>query len=148
MIHLLDTDVFIIIGAAQKSSAQHRLRRQAATLEDCCRKTLAAGDPIGLSAITISELEFGAERSGRHDEEMEAIRELLSPFKLYDYDATECPRHYGRVRQELESAGLAIGGLDMLIAAHALALGAVLVTNNDAHFGRVSGLKVVNWLKP
>jgi hypothetical protein len=78
---------------------------------------------------------------------MAAVRQVLAPFRLYDYDAVQCPRHYGRIRQELESSGLTIGSEDLLIAAHAMALDAVLVTNNDAHFRRVSGLKVVNWLK-
>ena len=78
---------------------------------------------------------------------MEALRAVFAPFKLYDYDAVESPRHYAWIRNELESSGRDIGALDTLIAAHAMALGAVLVTNNDAHFGRIPGLKVVNWLK-
>jgi tRNA(fMet)-specific endonuclease VapC len=130
-----------------RSSARHQVREKAVMVEDCCHRTQAAGDAIGVSAITASELEFGARRSGRYDEEMAAVRKVLAPFKLYDYDALECPSHYGRIRHELESSGREIGALDMLIAAHALALGAVLVTNNESHFGRVSGLKVVNWLK-
>ena len=69
------------------------------------------------------------------------------PFDLYDYDAVACPEHYGRIRQELEAAGQNIGSMDLLIAAHALALGGTLVTNNDAHFSRVDRLNVVNWLK-
>ncbi len=79
---------------------------------------------------------------------MAAIRKVLGPFNLLDYDAIECPRHYGRIRHELEAAGQTIDSEDMLIAAHALALGAVLVTNNEAHFGRVAGLQLVNWLRP
>ena len=78
---------------------------------------------------------------------MATVRELLIPFKLFDYDAVECARHYGQIRHDLETSGRDIGTMDALIAAHAMALKAVLVTNNKAHFGRVSGLKVVNWLK-
>jgi tRNA(fMet)-specific endonuclease VapC len=47
----------------------------------------------------------------------------------------------------LEALGQTIGSMDLLIAAHALSLDAPLVTNNEAHFERVSGLTVVNWLK-
>ncbi|MGA2619782.1 MAG: PIN domain-containing protein [Thermoguttaceae bacterium] len=66
---------------------------------------------------------------------------------LYGYDAVSCPEHYGRLRHEWEAKGQTIGAMDMLIAAHALALNAALVTNNDAYFSRVAGLRVVNWLK-
>ncbi len=147
MIHLLDTDCLICMVRGARSSARRRQRQQAIALEDKCRRAQAAGDTVGLSAVTVSELEFGARLSGRYDEEMAAVRQVLAPFRLYDYDAIRCPAHYGRIRQELESSGLAIGSEDLLIAAHAAALEAVLVTNNDAHFRRVSGLKVVNWLK-
>jgi tRNA(fMet)-specific endonuclease VapC len=71
----------------------------------------------------------------------------LAPFQIYDYDEVDCPAHYGRVRYELETLGQTIGSMDLLIAAHALSLDATLVTNNPAHFERVSGLKVANWLK-
>ena len=147
MIYLLDTDCLICMLRGGKSFAQRRQRQQAITLEDNCRRVQAAGDPVGLSAVTVSELEFGARLSGRYDEEMAAVRQVLTPFRLYDYDAVQCPPHYGRMRQELESSGQTIGSEDLLIAAHAMALAAALVTNNDAHFRRVSGLTVVNWLK-
>jgi len=102
---------------------------------------------VGLSAVTVSELEFGARHSGNYDDEIAAVSKVLTPFELYEYDAISCPRHYGRIRHELETTGQAIGSMDLLIAAHAFALGATLVTNNDAHFSCVGGLKVVNWLK-
>jgi tRNA(fMet)-specific endonuclease VapC len=102
---------------------------------------------VGLSAVTISELEFGARRSGDYEAEVAAVRKVLAPFDLYDYDAVLCPQHFGRIRAELEARGATIGSMDLLIAAHALALDATLVTNNDAHFSRVAGLRVVNWVK-
>ena len=147
MIYLLDTDCLICMLRGGKSSARRRQREQAVTLEDNCRRVQAAGDTIGLSAVTVSELEFGARLSDRYDEEMAAVRQVLTPFRLFDYDAVQCPPHYGRVRRELESSGQTIGSEDLLIAAHAMALKAVLVTNNNAHFRRVSRLEVVNWLK-
>jgi len=147
VIHLLDTDCLICMVRGGKPSARHRQREQSRVLEDNCRRTKAAGELVGLSAITVSELEFGARLSGRYDEEMAAVRQVLAPFRLFDYDAVQCPRYYGRIREEVERAGRTIGAEDLFIAAHAMALGAVLVTNNETHFRRVSGLKVVNWLE-
>jgi tRNA(fMet)-specific endonuclease VapC len=69
----------------------------------------------------------------------------LVPFEVFDYEGGTCPAHYGRIRYELEQAGQAIGAMDLLIAAHALALAATLVTNNLAHFQRISGLSVTGW---
>jgi tRNA(fMet)-specific endonuclease VapC len=110
-----------------------------------CREAQAKGDVVGLSAITVSELEFGARNSGDYEKEIVAVQEILTPFEVYDYDGANCPVHYGRIRDELERAGQAIGGMDLLIAAHALAVTATLVTNNLAHFERISGLSVVRW---
>lgn len=56
-------------------------------------------------------------------------------------------RHYGSLRAELESTGKVIGPNDMLIAAHALALGSVLVTDNVREFSRIDGLQAENWLR-
>ena len=75
------------------------------------------------------------------------MHKVLTPFDLYAFDAVSCPEHYGRLRHELEAKGQTIGSMDMLIAAQAMALNAAPVTNNDAHFSRVAGLRVVNWLK-
>jgi len=148
MIYLLDTDLLIFMVRGRKASTRRALHRERAmALVDCCRKAQAAGDSVGLSAVSVSELEYGARNSDNYDDEIAAVSKVLTPFELYEYDAILCPRHYGRVRHELGSEGQVLGSMDLLIAAHALALEATLVTNNDAHFARVGGLKVVNWLK-
>ena len=134
MIYLLDTDLLIFLIRGLKTPQRRRSHQQAATLMDRCRKAQVAGDSVGLSAVTISELEFGARNSGKYEDEIAAVRKVLTPFDVYDYDAVLCPEHYGRVRHELENAGRSIGSMDILIAAHALALEGTLVTNNDAHF--------------
>ena len=103
------------------------------------------GHSVGLSAISVSELEFGARKSERYELDIEAVRKLLLPFDTYDYDSLNCPYHYGRIRQELEVKGRTIGSMDLLIAAHALGLDATLVTNDEAHFARVNGLRIANW---
>jgi tRNA(fMet)-specific endonuclease VapC len=71
---------------------------------------------------------------------------VLTPFDTYDYDCVYCPERYGRIRHELETHGVTIGAIDLLIAAHSLALGATLESNNLPHFLRVKGLNAVSWL--
>jgi tRNA(fMet)-specific endonuclease VapC len=146
VLYVLDTDMLIFMLRGLRATARQRGRRERAlALVGRCREAQANGDEVGLSAITVSELEFGAYNSSDYDAEIVAVRKLLTPFEILDYDGATCPRHYGRVRHELEQAGQTIGAMDLLIAAHVLALAATLVTNNLAHFQRVSGLSVVRW---
>jgi len=100
---------------------------------------------IGISSITLAELEYGAAKSAQPKKNREALEEFVSPLDVagFDRDAAEV---YGRIRAALERKGLPIGAMDMLIAAHALSLGANLVTNNETEFRRVSGLRVENWV--
>ena len=146
MLDVLDTDMVIFMRRGLKPSKRQRARRERALAPVArCREAQAKGDVVGLSAITVSELEFGAHNSGEDDTEIVAVRQILTPFEVYDYDGATCPAHYGRIRHELERAGQTIGAMDLLIAAHALALTATLVTNNLAHFQRIPGLSVTRW---
>jgi tRNA(fMet)-specific endonuclease VapC len=90
-------------------------------------------------------MEFGAWNSGNHEEEIELVRRTMSPFALIDFDASSCPIHYGEIRHALAARGTPMGNLDLLIAAHALALNATLATNNIGEFWRVPGLTCENW---
>lgn len=102
-------------------------------------------EPAVVTSIIVSaELRFGAERAGskRLRTQMEAVLRLLPVLPLDG----EVDRRYGVLRADLERRGCAIGGNDMLIAAHALALDATLVTDNVDEFARVPDLRVVNWL--
>jgi tRNA(fMet)-specific endonuclease VapC len=146
MKYLLDTDTLIFLIRGLKTSRSVH-RRQATILVERCRKAQAAGHSVGLSAVTVSELEFGARHSDRYDDEIAAVRKILTPFDIHDYDAVVSPIQYGIIRHGLETGGQTIGSMDLLIAAHALGLDATLVTNNEAHFNRISDLRVVNWLK-
>ena len=145
MIYLLDTDIMIFMARGLKSTRRPAQRQRAQELVAQCRKTQSGGDSVGLSAVTISELEFGARNSSQYEAEMTAVRKLLTPFDIYDYESVTCPPHYGQIRHELEAKGVTIGSMDLLIAAHALALDATLVSNNLAHFSRVTGLRTANW---
>jgi Predicted nucleic acid-binding protein, contains PIN domain len=97
------------------------------------------------SIIVTAELRFGVEKrkSLKLAQRLEMILMRL-PVEGFSAPVDE---HYGRCRATLASAGQPIGDMDMLIAAHALALDAVLVTNNESEFSRVPGLKVENWLR-
>jgi tRNA(fMet)-specific endonuclease VapC len=146
VLYILDTDMVIFMLRGLKAPARQRTRRdKALALVARCREAQAKGDVVALSAVTVSELEFGAYNSGNYDTEIIAVRKILTPFEVFDYDGATCPAHYGRIRHEREQAGQAIGAMDLLIAAHALALAATLVTNNLAHFQRISGLSVTRW---
>jgi len=145
MIFLLDTDILIVAMRGLKS-AKTTERKRAEGIVDRCQQELAKGNRVAISAVTVSELEYGACRSGQYPTEIVAVHKILSPFDVLAYDAIDCPAHYGRIRHDLEIRGVAIGGMDLMIAAHGVALGATVVTNNVSHFSRVVGLQVVNWL--
>lgn len=94
----------------------------------------SVGD-VGLSSITLAELQFGVEKSLHQKRNQEALDEFLA----------KAAGIYGKVRSELERKGTPIGSLDTLIAAHALSLNVTLVTNNVREFRRVANLKVADW---
>lgn len=99
---------------------------------------------IGISTITISELQYGVQRSSKPIQNQEALDRFLVPLTILDYDS-EASAAYGRIRATLEAAGRPIGSLDTLIAAHALSQNLVLVTNNVREFSRVEGLSLEDW---
>lgn len=144
MIYLLDTDTLVHVIRGLKAGGGPATRR-AHRIVAACQSAQARGDDIAVSAITLSELEYGARRSGRYEREISAVQKLLTPFTLYDYDAVGCSVHYGEIRRELEVNGTPIGQMDLLIAAHALALQATLISANVRHFRRVPGLTTLSW---
>jgi tRNA(fMet)-specific endonuclease VapC len=100
---------------------------------------------MGVSSITVSELQYGVSKSSRKKENQRRLDEFLVPFDILPYDET-ASRHYGETRADLEKKGLVIGPLDLLIAAHAISRDLVLVTNNEKEFKRIQSLKVENWV--
>ena len=98
-----------------------------------------------LSPIVLGELEVGAEKSLHPDKNRVRLARLIENIPTASLDA-EVSRHYGRIRADTERKGTPIGANDLWIAAHALALGAVAVTDNVKEFSRVAGLKVENWV--
>jgi tRNA(fMet)-specific endonuclease VapC len=98
---------------------------------------------LWLSAIVAAELRFGAAKLGSARFSA-AVEAWLAGFEVrpWPLDATQ---HYANVRAKLERAGKTIGGMDLLIAAHAMAEDSTLVTNNAREFLRVPGLAVEEW---
>jgi len=128
---MLDTNICIYIIKKKPEKVIHRLR-----------KTPIAD--IGISTITLSELEYGVLKSALPERNKIALAEFLAPLAIMAYD-DYAAQHYGRIRASLEKHGTPIGSLDMLIAAHALSLRCTLVTNNEAEFARLPELKIANW---
>ena len=102
------------------------------------------GDAVCMSIITAAELRYGCAKRGSAKllRQVEAIMEGIEIVPLEVPADTE----YGGIRSELEAAGKPIGPNDLLTAAHAYALGTVLVTANVAEFSRIRGLQLENWL--
>lgn len=131
MKYLLDTNICIYIIKKKPEEVLRRLIRHDIS-------------GIGISSITLSELEYGVEKSSQRERNKLALTEFLAPLTILPYD-DNAAAVYGRVRALMEKEGAIIGPLDMLIAAQAMSLKAILVTNNQEEFERVAGLKVENW---
>jgi tRNA(fMet)-specific endonuclease VapC len=100
-------------------------------------------DQLWLSAIVAAELRFGA-RKLASPRFQAAIESWLSGFDVRDWPV-QATHHYASTRVALERSGQPIGGMDLMIAAHALAEDSVVITNNAREFLRVPGLAVEEW---
>jgi tRNA(fMet)-specific endonuclease VapC len=130
LVYLLDTNICIYVIKSRPSQLRERFNR---LTEQLC-----------VSSITLGELHYGAEKSARRLENLQAIEHFVARLDVLPFGA-KAAAHYGQVRAELERAGKPIGPHDMLIGAHARSEGLVVVTNNTREFGRISGLRVENW---
>jgi tRNA(fMet)-specific endonuclease VapC len=109
------------------------------------KKIAKAGeDKICTSIIVAAELRYRCAKSGSK-RLLKIVEDLLGEINVLPFDVP-ADAMYGRIRSGLEAAGTLIGGNDMLIAAHACAVGATIVTANVGEFKRVRGLNVENWL--
>ena len=129
--YLLDTNICIYLINKKHESLISRLK-----------KGMKSG--VGLSSITLSELEYGVQKSQRPQENAVNLMRFLLPFDILSYDE-KAAEAYGIIRADLEKRGKVIGNMDMLIAAHAKSLDTILVTNNEKEFCRIPHLRVENW---
>ncbi|WP_269220637.1 type II toxin-antitoxin system VapC family toxin [Brevundimonas vesicularis] len=109
------------------------------------RMAMVGSGEICVSLIAVAELRFGVAKSGSVRLAAQLDR-VLSGLAVKAWDAP-ADHVYGDIRTDLHKRGQPIGGNDLLIAAHALALDCILVTDNEREFSRVPGLRVENWLR-
>ena len=100
---------------------------------------------IGLSSVVAAELAYGVAKSSS-ERNRKALEMFLAPLEIMPFDEVAI-WVYGKLRADLERSGQSIGSLDTLIAAHALSMNAVLVTNNTREFSRVNDLRLENWVE-
>lgn len=129
----LDSDV--MVGLLRGREAGLRTRFDEARL---------AGTPLGLSSIVLHELVTGAVASQRPDRHLDALALLSEAFESLEFNGEDAIRA-ARIRADLAKDGRPIGALDTLIAGQALARDLTLVTSNVRHFGRVPGLRLIDW---
>jgi tRNA(fMet)-specific endonuclease VapC len=129
--YLLDTNILSDLVRNPQGKAAKRIAK-------------VGEDNVCTSIIVAAELRYGCARSGSR-RLIEAVEELLSEIDILPFDVP-ADATYGMIRSALEASGTPIGGNDLLIAAHAQAIAATIVTANEGEFKRVRGLKVENWL--
>lgn len=132
MKYLLDTNICIHIIKRHPQSVLKRFQ------------LLKFGD-VGISSVTLAELEYGIAKSQRRTQNKGALEQFLIPLEILPFDDLAAEA-YGVIRFELEKKGIPIGPLDLMIAAHAYSANLVLVTNNLKEFERIPNLAVENWV--
>jgi tRNA(fMet)-specific endonuclease VapC len=130
--YLLDTNICIYIAKGQPEAVRNRF--EALSIQQ-----------LAMSTITVGELRFGAEKSQSRARALATIAQLVQMIQPCALPMAAA-EHYGHVRATLSQQGLPIGNNDLWIAAHALAEGWTLVTNNLREFSHVPGLRVENWV--
>jgi tRNA(fMet)-specific endonuclease VapC len=98
-----------------------------------------------ISSIALAELHFGAEKSARRLESLEAIEQFSARLEVLPFPP-KAAAHFGQLRAHVERIGQPVGPLDLLIGAHARAEGLIVVTNNAREFQRLPGVQVENWI--
>jgi tRNA(fMet)-specific endonuclease VapC len=130
--YLLDTDTCAFI-----------LRRTAPAL--LARIQVVPLEQQSISVVTLAELLYGVELSSKKKANRSAVDAFVRHVAVLDWTPAAA-EHYADIRAHLKKSGQLIGANDLMIAAHARSIGAIVVTNNVKDFGRVKGLKLENWL--
>jgi tRNA(fMet)-specific endonuclease VapC len=130
--YLLDTNIASCIIKGNSPAVDRRLVKVAMA-------------ELAISTVTEGELRFGAARLPHATRLHNMIEDFFLRVAILPWDS-DAAQHYGQLRAALEREGQPMGNLDAMIAAHALALDAILVTNDRA-FGRIKKLKVEDWTK-
>jgi tRNA(fMet)-specific endonuclease VapC len=129
--YMLDTNICIYVVKNYPPKLRERFNRLA---EQLC-----------ISTVTLAELHYGADKSARRLDNLEAIRQFVARLGILPFSAAAAA-HYGEIRAALERAGTPAGAYDMLIAGHARSEGMTVVTNNLREFERMPGVRAENWV--
>ena len=129
--YMLDTNICIYVIKSYPAELRERFNRLA---EQLC-----------MSSITLGELHYGAEKSGRRLQNLEAIEQFAARLEVLSF-SPKAAAHYGQIRAELERGGTPCGPHDMQIGGHARSEGLIVVTNNMREFVRMSGVRAENWI--
>ena len=129
--YMLDTNICIYVIKNYPPKLRERFNRLA---EQLC-----------ISSITLGELYYGAEKSVKRLENLQAIEHFIARLEVLSFPP-KAAAHYGQIRAEVERLGKPVGVHDMLIGAHARAEGLIVVTNNAREFRRLPGLRIENWI--
>ena len=129
--YMLDTNICIYVIKNRPEGLRERFNRLA--------------DQLSISAITLSEIIYGAEKSARQIENIKVVEQFAARLDVLPF-GERAATHYGQIRADLERAGHLIGLHDMMIGGHARSEGLILVSNNLREFQRIEGLRVDNWV--
>lgn len=130
--YMLDTETCIFI--TRKSAPSLLERIESVPLEQQC-----------ISVVTLAELLYGVQVSSKKKANQEVVDLFAQHIEVLEW-TPGAAKHYAEIRAELKKKGQQLGSNDLMIAAHARSIGAVIVTNNVKDFGRVKGLKLENWM--
>lgn len=131
MKYLIDTNLCIYILNNRPVEVIHKF------------KQFAVGE-IGISTITVSELQYGVEKSMQQKQNQVRLDEFLAPLEILSFNELAA-RMYGDIRLRLEQSGQSIDPIDLFIAAHALSQNLIIVTNNDNKFKCIKDLDIEDW---
>jgi len=132
---MLDTNtcVFAIRGARKNNSMYRHIFDR-----------IRSQEGIAISSLVLAELLHGVELSESSEKNRSALDDFLCALEILPFDSNAAEQ-YGIIRADLQKRGCLIEDFDILIAAHAMSNGAVLVTNNTKDFERVRGLELEDW---
>ena len=131
MLHMLDTDMASFIIRERSPNIREKLGALLPSM-------------LCISVMTRAELLYGLRKLPPEHRLNIAVRRFFKIIRTLPWES-DAADFYADIRHRLVSTGQIIGEMDMMIAAHSMAIGAVLVTNNLKHYERISGLSLVNW---
>lgn len=132
-LYMLDTNICVFVMNDRPPRVRVRMKERT-----------DHGHTLSISSVTFHELQCGVANSAQVDENQHRLARFVAGLTVLDFGQSAAA-HAADQRASLRRLGTPIGPYDVLIAGHALALDAVLVTNNTGEFGRVEGLSVEDW---